>query len=101
MELMKKFIVVSLCDGISIGRCALEQLGYDVVYYRAEIKETANRVAMTQFPDSHNLGDVTKVSYKDGVLHSELGDYELDHVDMVILEVLAKISVGPCIRKIE
>lgn len=81
---MKKFIVVSLCDGISIGRYALEQLGYDVVYYRAEIKETANRVAMIQFPDSHNLGDVTKVSYKDGVLHSELGDYELDHVDMVI-----------------
>ena len=26
---MDKFTVVSLCDGISIGRLALEQLGYD------------------------------------------------------------------------
>lgn len=81
---MKKIVVVSLCDGISIGRYALEQLGYEVDYYRAEIKETANRVAITQFSDSHNLGDVTKVSYNDGVLHSELGDYQLDHIDMVI-----------------
>lgn len=81
---MKKIVVVSLCDGISIRRYALEQLGYEVDYYRAEIKETANRVAITQFSDSHNLGDVTKVSYNDGVLHSELGDYQLDHIDMVI-----------------
>lgn len=81
---MDKFTVVSLCDGISIGRLALEQLGYNVDYYRAEIKETANKLAMEQFPDSHNLGDVTKVSYKNGVLYSELGNYNVDHVDMVI-----------------
>lgn len=81
---MKKIVVVSLCDGISIGRYALEQLGYEVDYYRAEIKETANKVAMTQFPDSHNLGDVTKVRYKDGILYSELGNYNVGHINMVI-----------------
>ena len=81
---MNKLTVVSLCDGISIGRLALEQLGYDVDYYRAEIKETANKLAMERFPDSHNLGDVTKVGYKNGILYSELGNYNVGHIDMVM-----------------
>lgn len=81
---VKKLNIISLCDGISIGRLALENLGYEVDYYRAEIKDIANEVAMKNFPNSYNLGDVTKVSFKDGVLHSELGEYNIGHVDMVI-----------------
>lgn len=81
---MKKLVVVSLCDGISIGRLALENLGYEVEYYRSEIKEIANKVAMDNFPDSHNLGDVTKVKYKNKILYGEFGVYKVPHVDIVM-----------------
>ena len=37
---MDKFTVVSLCDGISIGRLALEQLEYDVIAHIFKNMET-------------------------------------------------------------
>ena len=53
--------VLSLFDGISAGRLALERSGVEVEkYYRSEIDKFANQVADKNYPDSVSLGDVTK-----------------------------------------
>lgn len=53
--------VLSLFDGISAGRLALERAGIEVgTYYRSEIDKYANKVAMHHYPDDVQLGDVTK-----------------------------------------
>ena len=53
--------VISLFDGISAGRLALERSGIEVKkYYRSEIDKFANQVADKNYPDSVSLGDVTK-----------------------------------------
>lgn len=53
--------VVSLFDGISCGQLALKDAGIDVEnYYASEIEKTAIQVAMKNFPNTIQLGDVTK-----------------------------------------
>lgn len=57
--------VLSLFDGISCGRIALERAGVKVDnYYSSEIKEYAIKVADKQYPqDAKNrLGDITKIN---------------------------------------
>lgn len=52
-------IVLSLFDGISAGRVALDRAGIPVErYYRAEIDKYATQVAHNNYPDSSDLGDV-------------------------------------------
>lgn len=59
--LKPKANVLSLFDGISAGRLALERAGIEVgTYYRSEIDKFANKVAMHHYPDDVQLGDVTK-----------------------------------------
>lgn len=53
--------VLSLFDGISCGRLALERAGIDVEkYYASEIEPNAIKVTQTNYPDTIQLGDVTK-----------------------------------------
>ena len=53
--------VLSLFDGISAGRLALQRAGLEVTkYYRSEIDKYASQVAMHHFPNDVQLGDVTK-----------------------------------------
>src|SRR5574343_705631 len=53
--------VLSLFDGISAGRLALQRAGLEVnKYYRSEIDKYASQVAMHHYPDDVQLGDVTK-----------------------------------------
>ena len=53
--------VLSLFDGISAGRLALQRTGINVsTYYRAEIDKYANQVALHHYPNDVQLGDVTK-----------------------------------------
>lgn len=57
--------VLSLFDGISTGRLALELAGIDVdVYYASEIEQTAIDIAMHNYPDTIQLGDVTNIDFK-------------------------------------
>ena len=59
-------IVLSLFDGMSCGRLALERAGIKVKqYYAAEIDKHAIQVTQHNFPDTIQLGDVTKVFAKD------------------------------------
>ena len=86
MENMKDGIkVLSLCDGMSCGHIALDKAGIKVdEYYAAEIKNIAIKVTMDNYPDTIQIGDVNNVSYEDGVLHTENGDFNVRHIDLVI-----------------
>ena len=55
--------VLSLCDGMSCGQIALKELGINVdKYYAAEIEKNAIKVTQDNFPDTIQIGDVTKIS---------------------------------------
>jgi len=58
----KKVNVVSLFDGISCARVALEKAGFKVVnYYASEIDKYALEIAKKNYPDTIQLGDVVKL----------------------------------------
>lgn len=59
---MKELTVLSLFDGIACGRIALERAGIPVKRYIAsEIEPNAIKVAMSNYPDIEQIGDVTKI----------------------------------------
>jgi len=77
-------IVLSLCDGMSCGQIALEKQGIKVdKYYAAEIKPIAKQVTMDNYPDTIQIGDVTKIKYIDGILFTEVGEFK-EKFDLVI-----------------
>jgi DNA (cytosine-5)-methyltransferase 3A len=56
--------VLSLFDGISAARVALERAGIKVDrYYASEIKPHAIKIAQAMFPDTVQLGDLTKIDF--------------------------------------
>ena len=61
---MKPLRVLSLFDGISCGQVALERAGIPVeVYYASEIDKYAIQVTMKNYPNTIQLGDVTKIDF--------------------------------------
>ena|ERR1700749_35120 len=66
--------VLSLFDGMSCGQIALNRLGikYDK-YYASEIDKYAIKVTQRNYPDTIQLGDVTKIKAS-----------ELDKIDLII-----------------
>ena len=77
--------VLSLCDGMSCGHIALDRVGVKVdQYFAAEIKEIAIKVTKYNYPDTIHIGDVNEVSFKDGVLYTENGNFEVGHIDLVM-----------------
>lgn len=53
--------VLSLFNGMSVGRMALEALNVDVgTYYSSEIDKYATQATQALYPDTVQLGDVTK-----------------------------------------
>jgi DNA-cytosine methyltransferase len=77
--------VLSLFDGISCGQVALKRSGIKVKnYFASEIDKYAIKVTMANHPDTKQLGDITKLSYKDGVLYSENGEFEVGKIDLVM-----------------
>ena len=77
--------VLSLFDGMSCGRIALDQLGIKVDnYFASEIDKHAIKVTQHNFPNTKQLGDVTKISYKEGVSYTENGIFEIGEVDLLI-----------------
>lgn len=76
--------VLSLCDGMSCCHIALDRVGIPVEeYYAAEIKEIGIKVTKDNYPDTIHIGDVNKISYKNGVLYTENGDYNVGKIDLV------------------
>lgn len=55
--------VLSLCDGMSCGQIALTELGIKIDnYYASEIEKNAIKVTQDNFPNTVQLGDVTKIT---------------------------------------
>lgn len=77
--------VLSLFDGLSCGMIALERAGIKVTnYYASEIDKHATKVSEHNYPNIIRLGDVTKVSYKNGVLYSENGYWNVGKIDLLL-----------------
>jgi len=56
--------VLSLFDGISAGRVALERAGIKVDnYYASEIDKYAIQITQKNYPNTIHIGDVTKVNF--------------------------------------
>lgn len=56
--------ILSLFDGISCGRVALERVGIPVEkYYASEIDKYAIQITQKNYPDTIQLGDVTKIDF--------------------------------------
>lgn len=69
---------------MSCGHIALDKVGIKVnKYFAAEIKDIAIKVTKENYPETIHIGDVNKITYKDGVLHTEYGDYKED-IDIVM-----------------
>jgi len=52
--------VLSLFDGISCGRIALERAGIKIdTYYASEIDKYAIQITQKNYPDTIQLGDIT------------------------------------------
>ncbi len=51
---------LSLFNGMSVGRMALEALGITGAYYSSEVDKYAIQASNTLYPDTVQLGDVTK-----------------------------------------
>ena len=61
----KKINVLSLFDGVSCARIALDKLGIKVNnYYSSEIDTHAIKVSKKNYPDIINLGDIKKIDLK-------------------------------------
>ena len=77
--------VLSLFDGMSCGQIALERVGVKVdKYYASEIKEHGIKVTQDNYPNTVQVGDVTKLEYEDGVLNNENESFEMGEVDLFI-----------------
>lgn len=78
--------ILSLFDGLSCCQLALQKanISYDN-YYASEIDKYAIKVTQSNFPNTIQLGDVTKVSYDYDrkILKTENGEFEVDNIDLV------------------
>lgn len=62
---METINVLSLFDGLGGARIALDRLGIACKYYASEIDKYAMAVHQKNYPDTVQIGDVTKVFAKD------------------------------------
>lgn len=81
--------VLSLFDGMSCGQIAFDKLGIKFdgknnKYFAAEIKPHAKKVAKENYPNTIDIGDVTKISYHKGVLKTENGEFKVGKIDLLI-----------------
>lgn len=59
---MKPLTVFSCFDGISGARVALDRLGIPVTYYASEINKYAIKIALKNYPDAIQLGDINSIN---------------------------------------
>lgn len=84
LEEQNGLTVLSLCDGMSCGHIALDRAGCKVnKYFAAEIKDIAIEVTRYNYPYTIHVGDVNNITYKDGVLYTETGNFKTN-IDLVI-----------------
>lgn len=78
-------IVLSLFDGYSGGQKALSNLGIKVDdYYASEVDKYAIGVTNYNFPKTIQIGDVRNITYIDGYLCTEKGNFYVPVIDAII-----------------
>jgi site-specific DNA-cytosine methylase len=83
--MVKEITVLSLFDGMSCGQIALNRAGIKYKsYFASEIDKYAIKVTQHNYPDTIQIGDVTKVSFKEGTLYTENGNFEVGKIDLLI-----------------
>lgn len=76
--------VLSLCDGMSCCHIALDRAGIPVEeYYASEIKDIGIKVTQYNYPDTIHIGNVNQIHYKDGILYTENGKFNVGKIDLV------------------
>lgn len=82
---MKEITILSLFDGISCGQVALNRVEIPYSnYYASEVDKYAIQIAKKNYPTTIEIGDVTKIYYKDGVLTTENGTFKVGHINLLI-----------------
>ena len=67
------------------GRIALDRAGIRVdKYFASEIDKNAIKCSTNNRNDIIHIGDIRNVSYIDGVLRTENGNYEIPHIDLLM-----------------
>ena len=67
------------------GRIALDRAGIRVdKYFASEIDKNAIKCSTNNWNDIIHIGDIRNVSYIDGVLRTENGNYEIPHIDLLM-----------------
>lgn len=70
--------ILSLFDGISCARVALDRAGIKVErYFASEIDKYAKQISEKNYPDIIQIGDVKMVAHKDAPIHYKLNDIDL------------------------
>ena len=63
----------------------MERVGFkNFTYYASEIDKDAIKISEYNHKDIIRIGDVCKVSYKDGVLYTENGNFSVGKIDLLI-----------------
>jgi site-specific DNA-cytosine methylase len=96
----RKLVVFSAFDGMGAGRDAIRQLGIadeNVVYLASEIDPKAIAVMMSNFPNTIQLGDITKVGYIPNIKEPQRGYFKDDKgKHHVVGKVDLFIGGSPC-----
>jgi DNA (cytosine-5)-methyltransferase 3A len=70
---------------MSAGQIALKEVGLEVnKYFASEIENHAIKITQHNFPNTIQLGDVRFIKYKDGVLFTQNGEFEVGVIDLLI-----------------
>lgn len=82
-------VILSLCNGISGGQLAFDKLGikFDGIknkYFASEIDDKAIKVTQFNFPNTIQIGDITKVKYSNNTLYTENGNFNVGKIDILI-----------------
>lgn len=93
--------VLSLFDGISCGRVALQRAGIPVErYYASEIKPFAIKCSKENNPDIIRIGDIKKVHFWRDTLYVADARYSLSDLDLLIGgSPCQNFSVARCSQK--
>jgi len=82
---LEPITVLSLFDGMSCGQIALERAGIPVKqYFASEVDKWAIKVTQHNYPNTIQIGDVTKVRYENSILSCENGEFVVGGIDLVI-----------------
>lgn len=77
-------VVLSLFDGISCGKVALDRVGVKYSkYISSEVDKNAIKCSEDNHKDIIRIGDATKVSYNNGILYFDGGEIETP-IDLII-----------------